>query len=344
MHTDTSNRVVGEVLVQEGHPVAYESWKLKEAEQKYSAHEKEMLAVIHCLQVWRVYLLGTKFVEKTDNVANTYFSTQKKLSPRQARWPKFLQEYDFEWQHKSGKHNRVADALSRREVITEYLAALSQVESDLADKIRKTAEADTQYQKLVHDVKEGVVRRYWLEDGLLHAKGARLYVPKGGNLRRVLLKETHDTCWAGHPGRERMKALLSRHYYWPGMDDDIEAYVKSCYVCQMDKPERAREAGLLQPLPNPERPWASISMDFISGFPKVQDMASVLVVVDRFTKYAIFIPTPATCTAEKTARARAKARAEGREAAGDIRRRNEPKGEKESEVNWFYYVLIRGNQ
>ena len=69
----------------------------------------------------------------------------------------------------------------------------------------------------------------------------------------------------------------------------------------MDKPERAKEAGLLQPLPNPKRPWASISMDFIYGFPKVQDMASVLVVVDRFTKYAIFIPTPATYTDEKTA-------------------------------------------
>lgn len=155
--------------------------------------------------------------------------------------------------------------------------------------------------KLVRDVKEGVIRRYWVEDGLLHAKGARLYVPKGGNLRRQLLKETHDTRWAGHPGRERMKALLSRHYYWPDMGDDIEAYVKSCYVCQMDKPERTREAGLLQPLPIPGRPWASISMDFLSGFPKVNEMSSVLVVEDRFTKYAIFIPAPATCTAEKAA-------------------------------------------
>ena len=120
---------------------------------------------------------------KTDIVASTYFSTQKKLSLRQARWPEFLQEYDFEWQHKLGRHNQVTDAHSRKEVITEYLAALSQVESDLMDKIQQTAEIDTQYQKLVHDVKEGVVQRYWLEDGLLHAKGAKLYVPKGGDLR-----------------------------------------------------------------------------------------------------------------------------------------------------------------
>jgi len=90
-----------------------------------------MLAVVHCLQVWRVYLLGTQFVVKTDNVANTYFATQKKLSPRQARWQEFLQEYDFEWQHKPGRHNQVADALSRKQVI-EFVAALSQVETDLA--------------------------------------------------------------------------------------------------------------------------------------------------------------------------------------------------------------------
>jgi hypothetical protein len=53
--------------------VAYESRKLKEAEQRYSAHEKEMMAVIHCLLVWRVYLLGAQFVVRTDNASNTYF-------------------------------------------------------------------------------------------------------------------------------------------------------------------------------------------------------------------------------------------------------------------------------
>jgi hypothetical protein len=84
VHTDASDRVIGGVLVQEGHPVAYESRKLKEAEHRYSAHEKEMLAVIHCLLVWRVYLLGAQFVARTDNASNTYFHSQKKLSPKQA--------------------------------------------------------------------------------------------------------------------------------------------------------------------------------------------------------------------------------------------------------------------
>ncbi|KAJ0021489.1 hypothetical protein Pint_31247 [Pistacia integerrima] len=115
----------------------------------------------------------------------------------------------------------------------------------------------------------------------------RPFVPSKGGLRRVLLKEVHDSPWAGHPGRERTLALLTRDYYWPRIDADIESYVKTCLVCQLDKTERRKVAGLLQPLPIPERPWVSASLDFIGGFPKVEGMSSVLVVVDRFSKYAV---------------------------------------------------------
>ena len=85
VHTDASDFAIGGVLMQEGHPIAYESLKLNEAEQRYSAHEKEMTAVVHCLRTWRHYLLGAHFVVKTDNVATTYFQSQKKLSAKQAR-------------------------------------------------------------------------------------------------------------------------------------------------------------------------------------------------------------------------------------------------------------------
>ena len=86
VQTDASDRALGGVLVQERHPVAFESRKLNNAEQRYSTHEKEMAAVVHYLQQWRHYLLGSIFTVVTDNVANTFFKTQKKLSPRQARW------------------------------------------------------------------------------------------------------------------------------------------------------------------------------------------------------------------------------------------------------------------
>ena len=49
-----------------------------------------MIVVVHCLLIWMVYLLGPKFVLRTDNVANTFFKTQKNLSPKQARWQELL--------------------------------------------------------------------------------------------------------------------------------------------------------------------------------------------------------------------------------------------------------------
>ena len=70
----------------------------------------------------------------------------------------------------------------------------------------------------------------------------------------------------GHPSVEKMLALLSRVYFLPKMEDDIEAYVKTCHVFQVDKTERKNEAGLLQPLSIPERSWLSVSMNFISDF------------------------------------------------------------------------------
>ena len=75
VHTDASNLALGGVLVQEGHPVAFESRKLNDTERQYSVHEKEMTAVVHCLDKWRHYLLGVPFLVVIDNVANTYFTT-----------------------------------------------------------------------------------------------------------------------------------------------------------------------------------------------------------------------------------------------------------------------------
>ena len=101
---------------------------------------------------------------------------------------------------------------------------------------------------------------------------------------------------------KRGLALLARSYYWPKMGEDVQACVKSYLVCHMDKTERKKVVGLLQPLPIPERPWESISMDFITGFPKVCDFKSVFVVVNRFSKHAVFIPALEACLAEEAAK------------------------------------------
>ena len=110
--------------MQVGHPVAFESWKLDAVEQRYNSHEKEMTTIIHCLETWKHCLMGTRFTIVTDNEANTFFKTQKKLTAKQARWQEFLADFDFMWVHKPSRHNQVANALSRKEVAS-YMGSLS---------------------------------------------------------------------------------------------------------------------------------------------------------------------------------------------------------------------------
>lgn len=117
----------------------------------------------------------------------------------------------------------------------------------------------------------------------------------------MLMRECHDTLWAGHPGWHRTYALLKQGYYWPQMRDDVMEYTRTCLICQQDKVERQKTAGLLEPLATPTRPWESVSLDFITNLPKVGEVSGILVVVDRFSKYATFVPTSKHCSAEDTA-------------------------------------------
>ena len=107
-----------------------------------------------------------------------------------------------------------------------YIMTLSEVISDFDERIKKVARLDVGYEKLRQQVRNGEIRKYWLEGDLLVFKGGRLYVSMGG-LWKELLKETHDAKWASHPGEEQTMAFLSKFYYWPRMGEDAQAYMKS---------------------------------------------------------------------------------------------------------------------
>ena len=116
--------VSGAVLMQAGRPVAFTGRHLQPAETRYSTTDQELLAVIYALRQWRCYLQGGKhdFLLVTDHHPNTYLQTQPTLSRRQARWSELLQEYNFNWQYRPGKHN-VADPVSRSPALLQDLQA-----------------------------------------------------------------------------------------------------------------------------------------------------------------------------------------------------------------------------
>ena len=123
MVCDASGVGVGAVLMQEGRPVAFDGRKLTDTEMKWGATEQEMLAVVHHLEKWRCYLEGSEFTVVTDHQPNTWFSSQKVLSPRLARWYERIRSFDFAWEYRPGRLN-VADPLSRHPAFCALIGLL----------------------------------------------------------------------------------------------------------------------------------------------------------------------------------------------------------------------------
>ena len=78
-------------------------------------------------------------------------------------------------------------------------------------------------------------------------------------------------------------------FYWPGMKQEVITFIRNCDTCQRNKSENVPYPGLLQPISIPTQAWTYISMDFIEKLPKPQGYDTILVVINRFTKFGHFI-------------------------------------------------------
>jgi len=180
------------------------------------------------------------------------------------------------------------------------LAAL-QISSSIVDKIKEGQQKDPELLKLSKKVEEGSTMNFTLKEGLLRYRG-RLCVPKIDELRKELLKESHESTLSTHPGSTKMYPDLKSHYCWPGLKKDIAEFVTRCLTCQRVKTEHQKPGGLLQPLPIPVWKWGHITMDFIVGLPRTQTKHDAIwIVVDRLTKSAHFIAIKTVFNAEQLA-------------------------------------------
>jgi hypothetical protein len=257
-----------------------------------------LAAVIHALKMWRHYIMGRKFLLLTDNSGVKYLFNQPDLNARQARWLAFLSEFDFEVRHIKGKENKVADALSRR-IHGLFEINISREESNLEQRIRTTGINDGNYTKIMVEFQNSIANSDKPDisidkKGLLRFKN-RLYIPDSTELKLTILDEVHKKPYSGHPGYQKTITTLIKLFYWPNMKGETTEYLARCQDCQQVKAEHQHPAGLLQPLPVPEWKWEAISLDFIIGLPKTQKQNdSIMVVIDKLSKSAHFIPVKST--------------------------------------------------
>lgn len=105
----------------------------------------------------------------------------------------------------------------------------------------------------------------------------------------LFIKEFHALPYKGYSGFFRTYKRIKSVLFWDKMKKDIKQFVVECDVCQRVKYEATSPSGLLQPLPIPSNIWEDLSMDFVTGLPRVKGADAILVVIDRLTKYGHFI-------------------------------------------------------
>ena len=320
LETDASSESLGAVPAQQDdgqvHPIAFSSHSLSVHYINYGITELETLGLVWAVKIFRPYILERRCIVFTDHAACTSLLSTSNLSLKLARWAMAIQEHDLDIRHRSGRSNRVADALSRTPVpvfnvlqfgptvnvvqstVSEPQATLGQCESDVGKLQRADEELIPIFNYLENDVlpsDEKQARRLAMErsnfeliDKVLYYENPavpeswRIVVPK--SLRSALLKETHGGKFAGHFAERKIYSTLRTKYWWKGMRGDVRQYCRSCLVCASRKgPGRALRPQL-QPIPV-GGPFHMVGVDVLQLPPSCNGNKYAIVFMDYFTKW-----------------------------------------------------------
>ena len=334
LHTDASDNAVAAILVQihttktatgkpkrEERPLQYASRTLTGPERKWSIPEKEALALMFGLTIFRPYLAMRKFVVRTDHLALLYLQNLKDpIKTRIGRWALKLQEFDCKIEYRPGPKNVVADALSRncfeKPLKTKDILEVPTFSVERTHKSEVCTEQQSrdlehfemgqlgidilQYQLIDEFCREILVHLEempnfrMINDGLYHVKeGRRPRVVIPLVLRAILIELYHASRFSAHLGRNKTIATMTNRFYWKNMHKDIESYINRCLQCKVHKLPNKKRPGLLKSI-NPFRtdwkvtPGTFLSADLLGPFPEsVNGNKMVIVVSDILTRYVI---------------------------------------------------------
>lgn len=192
--------------------------------------------------------------------------------------------------YRKGSENQAADALSRRDQPEQLNAVSAPVHTWLAQ-LQQWYPTDPEAKSLLAQLSVDASSHppYQLKDGIIFYQN-RIWLGSNSDLKQKVLSALHASPVSGHSGAPATFQKLRPLFFWPGMRADVLKFVQSCATCAQTKPDRAGHHGLLQPIPVPRQSWEVISLDFVEGLPMSGSVNAILVVVDKYSKFAHFVP------------------------------------------------------
>lgn len=324
LRTDASAYALGAVLLQthddQEHPIEFASRLLTSAERNYSTTEREALAVVWSLSKFRGYLDSSSVIVATDHQPLKWLLSLKTPTGRLARWALMIQSYNIKFVYVPGKQNHLPDMLSRPVCDHDVASTcdICYVSIDVpkrsADDIRTEQLKDPDVRKIIESFEETTnddyakwtARGYIMTGGVLYrypdltdSEEAVLVVPC--HERKRVLHQHHDLPTAGHYGAERTLQKIARLYYFTGMRQYIQDYVKDCPECQRYKASNQKPAGLVQ-TPVVNQRFEVLAIDLFGPLPK-NDAGEqwVFIVEDTASKWVELFPL-ISATAEECAK------------------------------------------
>nr|GEX70470.1 reverse transcriptase domain-containing protein [Tanacetum cinerariifolium] len=259
---------LGAVLMQTEKVIAYASLQLKVHGKNYTTHDLELGAVVFALKMWRQYLYGTKCIVFTDHKSLQHILDQKELNIRQQRWLELLRDYDCEIRYHPGKANVVADALSRKERSKplQVPALVMTIRLKLPKQILSAQSEAKKEENFINKDLQGMINKLEPRVNGTLSLNNQSWIPCFGDLRALIMHESHKSKYSIHPGSDKMYQDLKKLYWWPNMKENI-------------------------------------TMDLVTKLPKMTvGQHTIWVIIDRLTKSAHFLPMREDDTLEKLTR------------------------------------------
>lgn len=321
---DASPWAVGGVLTQDQgqgqQPIAYEYHKLNQAEKNYPHHEKEILAMLHCLRKWRHYFEGRKLVVHSDNSTVVKLSTAKDPHRRLQRWINEYQYWSPDIIHEPGLSNP-ADAPSRLDIPSDEnkisiseddVFGMDHLPTAVAIQVIELSEWNLEIDEVLdwplviayfmefdrwpEDLPPGLKARCEREmklfeiyqDMFCKTRAGKSSVPYLPSKDRSSTVERYHVA-LGHLGTKSLLDIISNRFWFPNLERFVNEFLKTCPQCQLDKPTsfQVQQAPLkpIQPVALPFERWG---MDFIQNLQLTKSgNRHIITAIDYATRWVV---------------------------------------------------------